>query len=42
MYYLPVRYFVSDSFKQADLVPHLRSDASDAPPGSIKASRGYA
>ena len=42
MYYLPVRYFVSDSFKQVDLVPHLRSDASDAPPGSIKASRGYA
>ena len=42
MYYLPVRYFVSDSFKQTDLVPHLRSDASDAPPGSIKASRGYA
>jgi hypothetical protein len=42
MYYLPVRHFITDSFKQVHLVPHLRSDSVDAPPGSIKASRGFA
>jgi hypothetical protein len=42
MYYLPVRHFVQDCFKQADLVPHLRNDAVGAEPGSLKASRGWA
>lgn len=41
MYYLPTRHFVSDLFNQTDLAPHLRSDAFDAPPGSVKASRGW-
>jgi hypothetical protein len=41
MYYLPVKHFVHDLFKQTDLVPYLRIDSVGAPPGSTKASRGY-
>jgi hypothetical protein len=42
MYYLPVRHFVRDTFKQVDIVEHLRNDAVGAAPGSMKASRGWA
>jgi hypothetical protein len=41
MYYLPVRHFVQDLFKQADLVPHLGNNSVGADPGSVKASRGW-
>jgi hypothetical protein len=42
MYYLPVKHFVRDLYAQADLVPHMGVSVGNAPPGSVKRSRGWA
>ena len=42
MYYLPTEHYVHDIFKQPDVVRHIDNDSSEALPGSIKASRGWA
>jgi hypothetical protein len=42
MYYVPVKYFVSDLLAQADLVPHMDVGVGRASSGSVKRSPGWA
>jgi hypothetical protein len=41
MYYLPLKFWLQNLFRNKALVPHLRHDSSDQPPGAVVHSHGF-
>jgi hypothetical protein len=41
MYYMPLKYYLQNLFRNKSLVPHLHHDSGEQPPGSVVRSRGF-